>query len=169
MVKEIISQAQHILWAPAILLVLPPVALFTKKALCISSEYRKEHFCQEPKGMKRNPFFFFGGAEGYENHLVFYFWTDFHIQGHLREVRLLRPTSSQGERQSLTGTQTMFHPLRHPRHSLSSLAPRLSRGKGKKCRKETENKKKIPLLLLCFSFFFCCFKACNSLLCPRVN
>lgn len=60
MVKEIISQAQHILWAPAILLVLPPVALFTKKALCISSEYRKEHFCQEPKGMKRNPFFFRG-------------------------------------------------------------------------------------------------------------
>lgn len=101
MVNKIISHAQHFLWAQAILLCLPPVALFTKKrALCISSKYRKDHFCQEPKRMKGNRqksfFFFRGEAEGYENHLVFYFWPDFHIHGHLREVRLLWPTSSQG-------------------------------------------------------------------------
>lgn len=137
MVNKIISHAQHILWAQAVLLCLPPVALFTKKrALCISSKYRKDHFCQEPKRMKRNrqkSFFFFGGAEGYENHLVFYFWSDFHIHGHLREVRLLWPTSSQGKRLTVKGTQTheqtIFHPFQQPRHSLSSLAPpRLSHG-----------------------------------------
>lgn len=53
-VNKIISHAQHILWARAISLCLPPVALFTKKpALCVSCNYRKDHLCQEPKKKKK--------------------------------------------------------------------------------------------------------------------
>lgn len=45
---KIISDAQHILWAQAILLCLPPGTFHQE---CIS-KYRKDHFCQEPKWMK---------------------------------------------------------------------------------------------------------------------
>lgn len=83
LVNKIIAHAQHILWAQAILLCLPPVALLTKKrALCLSSNYREDHFRQETKRMKRNrqknPFpFLYERAEGYENHLVCYFRNSF--------------------------------------------------------------------------------------------
>ncbi len=164
MVNKIISHAQHILWAQAILLCLPPVALFTKKrALCISSKCRKDHFCQEPNRMKRNRqkyfFLFSGGAEGYENHLVFYFWTDFHIHGHLREVRPLWPTSSQGEGLTVTGTQTPStnpapsFPTPTPLTILTGTTQTLTRmGKWIAIQKQ-KTTKSFFLLLLSFFFF----------------
>lgn len=133
MVNRIISHAQHILSSPAILLFLPPVALFTKKLCFVYFEWaQKRPFLPEAKRNEKKSFFF-RGAEGYEKHLVFYFWTDFHIHGHLREVRLLRPTSSHGEGQSVTGTQTQASILPNTHaNSLSSLAPpRLSQRRGK--------------------------------------
>lgn len=50
MVNKIISHAQHILRAPAALLVLPPLALSTKKlVLCVfQASLEKTTFCQEP-------------------------------------------------------------------------------------------------------------------------
>lgn len=122
-------------------------------ALCISSEYRKDHFCQKPKGMKRNPFLS-RGAESYENHLVFYFWTDFHIHGHLREVRLLRPTSSHGEGQTVTGTQTQASILSntHATHSPPWHHQDSCKEGEKNCHKVTENKRKFSFTS-CLLFF----------------
>lgn len=180
MVNKIISQAQHILWAPAILLFLPPVALFTKKRCFVYFErVQKRPFLP---GAKRNEkksflFFFLGELKAMKTILCSIFELISISKATWGRSGLLRPTSSQGEGQTLTGTQTqeqtLFHPLQHPRHSLSSLAPpRLSQGKGKNCHKETENKTKQKFLhsfLAFFPPFFLCFKACNSLLCPRVN
>lgn len=58
MVNKIISHAQHILWAQAILLCLPPVALFTKNVFQVSREKTISARSQkEWEEIDKNPFF----------------------------------------------------------------------------------------------------------------
>lgn len=155
MVNKIILHAQHILWAQSCSAChrwhfSPRNLLFHKR--------RKGHLCHEPKRIKKEiPFslcLFEGEAEGYENHFVFWFWTDFHFHGHLREVKFLGPSSWQEEERVVTGTQTPqnkrfsnnsdTHVTLYPR-SLSQTKINYNMG-GK--------------------VFFLRFKACNSLLRP---
>lgn len=58
MVNRIISHAQHILSSPAILLFLPPVALFTKKLCFVYFEWaQKRPFLPEAKRNEKKSFF----------------------------------------------------------------------------------------------------------------
>lgn len=149
---------------------------FSPRNLCFVyfKQLQKGPYLPGAKRNERKSSFFFVGAEGYENHLLFYFWTDFHIHGHLREVRLLRPTSSQGERHSwwqghkpehkscsiLADTHTTHCPPWHHRDSLQGKEKRIA-------IKKKKITKKFPHFFLAFFFFV--FKACNSRLCPGVN
>lgn len=81
-------------------------ALFTKNVFQSTEKTISARSQNEWKATDKSLFSLFSGKlNAMKNHLVFHLWTDFHIHGHLREVRLLWPTSSQGEGWMVTGTQ----------------------------------------------------------------
>lgn len=138
-----------------------------KRALCISSNYRKDHFCREPKRMKRNrqESLLQGSWRLWKPSCVL-FWSWFPYPwppegGQAAPANFLSLRDRDTNRVASFPTPT---PLTIHTGTTKTL-PRT--GEMKRIAKEKQKTTKSFSLLSPPPFS--CFKACNSLLRPRVN